>query len=122
MLDSAGLEDDEPDLCDGLNGWGDGAAAASDPEPPTGYPARSLDERGRVRDRAHGGQPTLYTVPNVLAILAALFDGVTRAEASRRAGAGVSTFYLWLQIGRTAFRNGAIGLWRSPRMESAFCE
>jgi hypothetical protein len=71
-----------------------------DPEPPTGYPVRPLDQCGRVRDPSHGGRPTLYTVPNVLAILAALFDGATRAEAARRAGVGVSTFYVWLQLGR----------------------
>jgi hypothetical protein len=100
MSDAAGLEDDGPDLGDRL----DGATAAPDPEPPTGYPARPLDQCGRVRDPAHGGRPTLYTVPNVLAILAALFDGATRAEAARQAGVGVSTFYVWLQLGRAAQR------------------
>jgi hypothetical protein len=36
----------------------------------------------------------------VLAILAALFDGASRADAARRAGVGVSTFYVLLQLGR----------------------
>jgi transposase-like protein len=36
----------------------------------------------------------------VLAILAALFNGASRADAARRAGVGVSTFYVWLQLGR----------------------
>jgi hypothetical protein len=113
MLDAAGLDDDGPDLGDG--------AAAPDLEPPTGYPARPLDQCGRLRNPAHGGRPTLYTVPNVLAILAVFFHGATRAEASRRAGVGVSTFYLWLQLVRAASRNRAIGPCWSPSMDSAFC-
>jgi transposase-like protein len=42
----------------------------------------------------------LYTVPRVLTILAALFDGASRVEAARRAGVGPSTFYGWLKLGR----------------------
>jgi hypothetical protein len=71
-----------------------------DPEPPAGWPDRELDQRGRPREHSHGGRPTLYTLPRVLAILAALFNGASRAKAARRAGVGVSTFYVWLQLGR----------------------
>jgi hypothetical protein len=52
------------------------------------------------RDPSKGGRPTLYTVPRVLTIVAALFEGASRAEAARRAGVGASTFYGWLQLGR----------------------
>jgi hypothetical protein len=108
MTDAAGLEFDALDLgfdLDGL-GLGDvldgqaGGSAAPEPEPPAGYPDRPLDQRGRARVPSRGGRPTLYTVPRVLAILAALFDGASRADAARRAGVGVSTFYVWLQLGR----------------------
>ena len=71
-----------------------------DPEPPVGWPDVELDQHGRARERSHGGRPTLYTTPRVLAILAALFKGASRADAARRAGVGVSTFYVWLQLGR----------------------
>jgi hypothetical protein len=108
MTDAAGLEFDaldlgfdldELDLGDVLDGRA-GGAAAPEPEPPAGYPDRPLDQRGRARDPSRGGRPTLYTVPRVLAILAALFNGASRADAARRAGVGVSTFYVWLQLGR----------------------
>ena len=59
---------------------------APDPDPPTGWPDVELDQQGRTRERFHGGRPTLYTTPRVLAILAALFGGASRADAARRAG------------------------------------
>jgi hypothetical protein len=62
-----GFDPDELDLGDDLDCEG----ASSEPEPPVGYPDHPLDERGRVRDASHGGRPTLYTLPRVLAILAA---------------------------------------------------
>jgi hypothetical protein len=80
--------------------WRETRSEAPDPEPPTGFPDRPLDQCGRVRDPSRGGRPTLYTLPRVLAILAALFAGASRAEAARRGGVGVSTFYVWLQLGR----------------------
>jgi hypothetical protein len=95
MLD-LGFGPDEVDL--GVDH--DGKGVSSDPEPPVGYPDRPLDQRGRVRDASQGGRPTLYTLPRVLAILAALFKGDSRAKAAKRAGVGVSTFYVWLQLGR----------------------
>ncbi len=59
-----------------------------------------LDQRGRPREPARGGRPTKYTVPRVVAILGALFDGETRAEAARRAGVSPAAFYVWLSLGR----------------------
>jgi hypothetical protein len=110
MTDAAGLEFDaldlgfDPDgldLGDVLDGQAGGSAAPEpEPEPPAGYPDRPLDQRGRARVPSRGGRPTLYTLPRVLTILAALFNGATRADAARRAGVGVSTFYVWLQLGR----------------------
>jgi hypothetical protein len=91
-----GFDPDEFDLGDDLDDEGD----TSDPEPPVGYPDQPLDQRGRARDASRGGRPTLYTLPRVLAILAALFKGDSRAKAAKRAGVGVSTFYVWLQLGR----------------------
>src|SRR4051812_39074076 len=108
MTDAAGREFDGLDLgfdLDGLglgdvlDGQGEGAAAPQ-PEPPAGYPDRPLDQRRRDRVPSRGGRPTLYTLPRVLTILAALFNGASRADAARRAGVGVSTFYVWLQLGR----------------------
>src|SRR5262249_35771522 len=61
---------------------------------------RARDQRGRVRDVSRGARPTLYTLPRVLSIVAALFKGDSRATAAKRAGVGVSTFYAWLQLGR----------------------
>jgi hypothetical protein len=37
----------------------------------------------------------------VITIVAEWFDSGTRAEAASRAGVGVSTFYGWLQLGRS---------------------
>ena len=84
-------------LGDMLDGQAEGPAV---PDPPTGWHDVDLDQQGRARERSHGGRPTLYTLPRVLAILAALFNGASRADAARRAGVGVSTFYVWLQLGR----------------------
>ena len=103
MTNATGLEFDGLDLGFDLGDVLDGQAedpAASEPEPPAGWPDRELDQQGRTRDRSRGGRPTLYTLPRVLAILAALFNGATRSEAARRAGVGASTFYVWLQLGR----------------------
>lgn len=86
-----------------LGGLFDGLAevlADPEPDPPIGWPDVELDQQRRPRERSHGGRPSLYTLPRVLAILAALFNGATRAAAARRAGVGVSTFYVWLQLGR----------------------
>src|SRR5438128_1132547 len=102
MTDAAGREFDRLGL-DGL-GLGDvldgqaGGSAAPEPEhePPAGDPDRPLDQRGRDRVPSRGGRPSLYTPRRVLTILAALFNGATRADAARRAGVGVSTFYVWL--------------------------
>lgn len=106
MGDAAGLESEGLDIDlggfdfgDVFDGWID-SVAAPEPEPPIVWPEAELDQRGRARDRAHGGRPSLYTTPRVLAILAALFKGESRADAARRAGVGVSTFYVWLQLGR----------------------
>jgi hypothetical protein len=41
-----------------------------------------------------GRWPTLYTVPHVLVIVAALFDGARRSEAARLAGVGPSAIYV----------------------------
>jgi len=75
-----------------------------DPEPvpdaAIGQSDVDLDQRGRERDRSQGGRPTLYTVPRVVTILAALYEGASRAEAAKQAGVGVSTFYVWLQLAR----------------------
>ena len=60
------------------------------------------------------GRPTLYTLPRVLAILAALFKGASRAEAARRAGVGVSTFYVWLQLDQNLFADGSRGAALNP--------
>src|SRR3954463_8228495 len=68
--------------------------------PDLGGAGLDLDQRGRARERSHGGRPTLYTTPRVLAILAALFGGASRADAAERGGVGVSTFYVWLHLGR----------------------
>jgi hypothetical protein len=103
MADAAGKEFGEFDVGFDLVDWLDGQAdepAEREPDPPTGWPDVELDQQGQERVPSHGGRPTLYTIPRVLAILAALFGGASRAEAARRAGVGVSTFYVWLQLGR----------------------
>lgn len=108
MTDGEGLEFDGLDLGFDLGGFDlgdvlDGQAegsAAPEPETPAGWLDVDLDQQGRARDRSRGGRPTLYTVPRVLAILATLVDGASRADAARRADVGVSTFYVWLQLGR----------------------
>jgi hypothetical protein len=99
-LDGLDLDGLEPDGVDDVPD--DHARGPSDPwpEPPSGWPDTDLDQSGRPRVPSRGGRPTLYTLPRVLSILAALFDGSSRAEAARRAGVGVSTFYVWLQLGR----------------------
>ena len=108
MSDAAGLDLDgfdlgldlaAFDLSDVLGGPTEGGTPP-EPEPPIGWPEAELDQRGQTRERSHGGRPSLYTLPRVLAILAALFNGASRADAARRAGVGVSTFYVWLQLGR----------------------
>src|SRR4051812_35271948 len=96
----AGYPDPPPHPRGRARGPPPGGPAAPEPEPPAGYPDRPLDQRGRARVPSRGGRPTLYTLPRVLTILAALFDGASRADAARRAGVGVSTFYVWLQLGR----------------------
>lgn len=93
MTDAAGLEFDGLDLGDGFD-LGDGLDGQA------GWTDLDLDQRGRARVPSRGGRPTLYTLPRVLTILAALFDGASRADAARRAGVGASTFYVWLQLGR----------------------
>ena len=103
MTDAAVKKFGEFDFGFDLIGRLDGEAnepAEPDPEPPTRWPIVELDQEGRERVQSRGGRPTLYTLPRVLAILAALFGGASRAEAARRAGVGVSTFYVWLQLGR----------------------
>jgi hypothetical protein len=99
MNDAAGLESDGFDLGDVLGGQSDGSPVPES-RPAAGLTAVDLDQRGRERDRSQGGRPTLYTVPRVLTILAALFDSASRDEPARRAGVGVSTLYGWLQLGR----------------------
>jgi hypothetical protein len=102
MSDAAGLEFDGLDLGFDLGDLFEGQAeeAPPEPEPPVGWPNVELNQQGRPRELSHGGRPTLYTVPRVLAIVAALYRGASRADAARRAGVGVSTFYVWLQLGR----------------------
>jgi hypothetical protein len=54
------------------------------------FPDRPLDQCGRVRDPSRGGRPTLSTLPRVLAILPALFDGASRASAAASTDPSVS--------------------------------
>src|SRR5438046_1019942 len=95
MTDAAGREFDGLDLGFALDGLGlgdvlDGQAGGSaapepgpEPGPPAGDPDRPLDQRGRDRVPSRGGRPTLYSPRRVLTILAALFNGATRADAAR---------------------------------------
>lgn len=70
------------------------------PEPQAGPADLDLDHQGRPRERSHGGRPTRYTVPVVLALVEALFGGATRSDAARHAGISPATFYAWVRLGR----------------------
>src|SRR4051812_5090392 len=87
-----GPDDDLDDLAE--------ESEASEPELPSGWPDVELDQQGCPRERSRGGRPSLYTLPRVLTILGELFDGASRADAAKRAGVGVSTLYVWLDLGR----------------------
>src|SRR4051812_4447897 len=97
--DFSGLDFGALDLGQSLDELEEGRDAP-DPEPPAKLPDVELDHQGRPRRGERGGRPTKYTSPRVVAILAALWGGATRAEAARKAGVSPAAFYAWLQLGR----------------------